>query len=182
MFMKTSNIRSVRGFTLVEVMLVAAIVGILAAISIPTYFKMRGIARRVEAKVALGALYSAERSFYAEWSQYFTAFEAIGYQPEGNLRYLNGFKNANSPPAAMAAPPVASKDTQDYCVTNQASESSICMNDWGTTATFSSSVNSGASATGFTAEAVSTNLHYFTSPDDWSMDQDGMLVENSSGL
>jgi hypothetical protein len=49
-------------------------------------------ARQAEAKIALAAIYGAERSFYSEYAGYVSSMDAIGYAPEGNRRfYAAGF-------------------------------------------------------------------------------------------
>jgi len=62
--------RAQSGFTLVELMIVVAIIGILAAVAIPSYSKFQAQARQSEAKMALGALYMAEKAHQTENSTY----------------------------------------------------------------------------------------------------------------
>jgi type IV pilus assembly protein PilA len=89
--------RSSSGFSLVELMVVVAIIGILASIAVPQFQKFTYKARLTEAKAGLVSLYTAEKAFYVEWSQYDARFGAIGYKPEGKYSFNIGF------PAALAA-------------------------------------------------------------------------------
>jgi type IV pilus assembly protein PilA len=89
-----------KGFSLVELMVVVAIIGILASIAIPSLQRYMAKARQSEAKTNLASLYTSEKTFFAEYNTYSTCFDGIGYQPEGKLRYRVGFSAPGQDPAS----------------------------------------------------------------------------------
>ena len=91
MILKNSN-----GFSLVEMMIVVAIISLLAAIGIPQYSKFKRKAHETEAKVSLGALYISEKSFHSQYSFYHTSLQALGFGLEGRHYYNVGFGTATS--------------------------------------------------------------------------------------
>ena len=92
MFRRTSS----AGFSLVELMVVVAIIGVLASIAIPSLQKFTAKARQSEAKTNLASIYTANKAFYAEYNSYHTTFDVIGFRPEGQLRYNTGFGAASA--------------------------------------------------------------------------------------
>ena len=98
---------SEKGFSLVELMVVVAIIGILAMVAVPNFQKFTARAKQSEAKSNLSAIYSAERAFQAEWQVYNGGFSNIGYGPAGNLRYHHGFTGSNVNPGNFPSNPGA---------------------------------------------------------------------------
>jgi type IV pilus assembly protein PilE len=59
-----------KGFTLMELMVVIVIVAILAAVAVPLYINYVKDAQRTEAKGAIGAVVTAEQTYYQVHSVY----------------------------------------------------------------------------------------------------------------
>jgi type IV pilus assembly protein PilA len=68
------------GFTLVELMVVVAIIGILSAIAVPNYQKYQAKTRQTEAKMSLTNLGALERSYAMETGTYSSCIIDIGFQ------------------------------------------------------------------------------------------------------
>ena len=66
----TRPLVKMRGVTLVELMVVIAVLGTLAAIAIPTYRRYLLRSQRSEAKIALMSLQTAEEKFYLQNNTY----------------------------------------------------------------------------------------------------------------
>jgi|ERR1700693_2142835 len=75
-----------KGFTLIELMIVVAIIGILAAIAIPNFLKYQAKSKQSEAKINLKGIFTSETSYFSEANSY-GAFASINYAPSGTSRY-----------------------------------------------------------------------------------------------
>jgi prepilin-type N-terminal cleavage/methylation domain-containing protein len=76
------------GFTLIEMMVVVAVIGILAAISIPMFTRAQMRARAGEGKTNLASIATAQEGYYAEFGAYVPCSGAPGTPgtPPGNVR------------------------------------------------------------------------------------------------
>ncbi len=75
------------GFTLIELMIAIAIVGVLAAIAFVLYDRSTEKARSVEADVALAEVARLERLQYTSKGKYSDDLAAIGFAPAPALKY-----------------------------------------------------------------------------------------------
>ncbi|HXH31687.1 MAG TPA: prepilin-type N-terminal cleavage/methylation domain-containing protein [Bacteriovoracaceae bacterium] len=78
------------GFTLVELMVVVAIIGLLSAVAIPNFKKYQAKSKVSEAKLQLSAIFTAETAFFSDFNMYGACLPYMGYDPgpETNGRYF----------------------------------------------------------------------------------------------
>lgn len=79
------------GFTLVELMVVVAIIGILSAIAVPNFKKYQAKSKQSEAKIQLAAVYSTEVSANADYDTFATCISDLGYEVPPKGYYIVGF-------------------------------------------------------------------------------------------
>lgn len=79
--------RKNKGFTLIELMIVVAIIAILAAIAIPNFLSFVTKTKRSEAKYNLSGIYTSEVSYFGEANAFSNSFQEIRWVPEGTIYY-----------------------------------------------------------------------------------------------
>ncbi len=76
-----------KGFTLIELMIVVAIIGILAALAIPNFIRFQARSKQSEVKANLKSAFTAEKAYYQEHDEYSSCIKKIGFSPERGNRY-----------------------------------------------------------------------------------------------
>jgi len=83
-FRKQVN-RKEHGFTLIELVVVLAILGILIALAVPRYLGARKKAYKAEADNVLQESKTLEWAYYQQYNQFDTSGNSIGLQTPGNM-------------------------------------------------------------------------------------------------
>jgi type IV pilus assembly protein PilA len=99
------------GFTLIELLVVIIIIGILAAIALPSFLNQAAKAKQSEGKSFVGAINRAQQAYRLENPKFATSFETlnVGLPTETNNYKMEGINAANDEQAPVKATPIDSK-------------------------------------------------------------------------
>jgi len=145
--------RNQKGFTLIELMIVVAIIGILAAIAIPNFLRYQAQSRQAEARTNFGGIFVAETSYFGEQSRY-GSFGEIGFALAGTSNRYTYRTGAAGAAGGANGNVTATGSTQDT------------INAGTGTVTAEGTPAAMTSGTGFTATA-SANLDNDPTLDQW---------------
>jgi len=81
--MKNANISRLGGFTLIELLVVVLIIGILAAMALPQYFKAVERSRMTEAVTLMDSIAKAQRRKFMQTNRYAEDFRGLDVSPKG---------------------------------------------------------------------------------------------------
>jgi type IV pilus assembly protein PilA len=86
---REKKVPKIAAFTLIELMIVVAIIGILAAIAIPNFVKFQCRSKQSEAKTNLKAMYTSQETYRGEFDTYFD-IGTVGYSgsPSNELGFV----------------------------------------------------------------------------------------------
>lgn len=187
--MNHSSRATQRGFSLVELMVVVAIIGVLSAIAIPNIQKYIAKARQTEAKTQLAGLYTSEKAFFAEYSAYHGMFGAVGYSPEGQLRYNIGFSTIVAEAGAgngyntVPAAPGNVRTANLYCGAAGAMVNNCSLLNGATNAAAPAVPAAGTiNITTFTAAAIARISANSGVDDTWTIDQNKVITNTQDGI
>ena len=81
---------------MIELMIVVAIIGILAAIAIPNYLKYQAKAKQAEVKSNIKGIYTVETTYFSEHNEYAKDFSDLQWIPVGPYRYAYNIGGTNA--------------------------------------------------------------------------------------
>lgn len=178
------------GFTLLELMVVVAIIGILAAVAVPNYQSYQARSRVTEARMELGRFYQAMESIRIEFGGYATCLPATSYRfrkigtdlhTTGDY-YAIGLKEANTSHVTVmpAIKAKCSATASDHCFNANQFVAPGSAAKCGTTGIWEDAV---VKSDGFkvVAHGNISRLKGDAETDVWSIDQDRNLVQERVG-
>lgn len=183
------TIQNQKGFSLIELMIVVAVLGILASVAVPNYQRFQARARQTNAKTLLSGYLASQKATYTEYQYYAGNFVGAGFIPEGTL----GFRlTAADNPDVLGGPTTNPVDLFPGCdatsvVPNPANCSALYDNRW-TESTYAQTAPVGCAAdaagpigTPGSFTACASGLLGNGTADTWSINQLGVVINTNNG-
>lgn len=113
-----------KGFTLIELMIVVAIIGILAAIAIPNFLNYQCKSKQSEAKQSLGTISKNQEAYLSEFDTYANSSKALGFAVKGETQrytytYTRPDATSYTASATSGSKGIKGKDNDDVWQINQ---------------------------------------------------------------
>ena len=181
------NVKKNQGFSLVELMVVVAIIGIIATIAVPNFLKFQAKAKQSNAKTELSGIYTAEKAFFTEFATYHVNLPYIGYVPDGVPL------DASNCPNTSSSWPTRYYDTGFSAGGSHATVSGLSsqpcgnsdangVNYFGRSSNDAANGLTGATASSSAFTAAAAGSVSGSAADVWTIDQNKSLTNTTSGI
>jgi|SRR5690554_351051 len=81
LFIKKNTTGRIKAFSLAEILIVLAVIGILIMLVVPNQTAVASRAKSIEAQTALNNIYSLQYAYFLQYSKYSSDLEQIDYLP-----------------------------------------------------------------------------------------------------
>jgi type IV pilus assembly protein PilA len=181
--MNKKNLKSKKGFTLVELMVVVAIIGVLTSVAIPNFRRYQAKSKTSEAKIQLAGIYSAQTTMQSDYDHFATCLLKAGFTAPVNNYYAVGHSataNAANTLVRGEGGDCPNGDTFQWAAAKNVGGVSV------TTAIHTAQLTAIVDATGetFTASAVGyidSNNNTAATASIWSIDDTKAVTQNRIG-